>query len=90
MKQKYFADIDKAGKLLASLIKKRRSKTLITNLIVDKKKITDHEGIKEAFVRYFQKFYESKHAKQEEIQQYLDKFVLAPISHSIIEDLTRI
>lgn len=71
MKQKYFAGADKAGRLLASLIKQRRAKAYVDSLVVDKKKVTGHTGIKGAFVNYFNFFYKSKSIQQKEIQDYL-------------------
>lgn len=89
MKQKYFAGADKAGKMLTSLIKKRRLKSCITKLIVDKKNIIDHEGIKEAFAKYFQTFYKSKHVNPKRIQEYLDKLETKPISEEIKAELNK-
>lgn len=70
MKQKYFVGADKAGKILTSLIKKRRAKSYITNLTVDKKKVRDQEEIKEVFVKYLQMFYKSKYINCKRIQEY--------------------
>lgn len=52
-KQKYFEGADKARRMLASLVKKRRSKNLVTGLKVDGRKIEDHKGNQRSFCKLF-------------------------------------
>lgn len=87
-KAKFFCGNGQGDKLLASLLKKRRKKALITSLVIDKM-ITDHKDIKEAFVKYFSSFYKSKHVKQRDIENYLDEFKITSIPDKINEELNK-
>lgn len=88
-KQRYFAGADKAGKLMATLIKREKNKAYVTGLIDEGKKIYDHNGIKEAFVNYFRKFYKSKQIELTKIQEYLNKFKVKTITEEIKVELNK-
>lgn len=51
--------------------------------------IVDHVGIREAFVNYFKNFYKSKRIQQKEIQKYLDRFAVKPVSDQIKDGLSK-
>lgn len=89
VKQKFFAGENKVGRLMALLIKKRRIKTYITNLRIEEKEITDHVGIKEAFVKYFREFYKSKQIDNKRIKDYLNKCEINSISEELKEELIK-
>lgn len=87
--QKYFQGADKAEKLLASLIKKKRAKTFVSNLKIEGKQILSHRGIKEAFVNYFKSFYKTKTVDPKKIEKYLAKFTLNPVLETTKEELNK-
>lgn len=57
--QRYFEGTDKPGKLLAGLIKKRRTNNITTRLVVNKKEVTKHKEIKKTFCEFFEDLYKA-------------------------------
>lgn len=68
---------------MASLIKKKRAKTYITSLIVNKKTTNEHQVIKDAFIKHFSNFYKSKNISQQKIENYLGNFKLKQLSEEV-------
>lgn len=60
LKQSFYEQGDKAGKLLAWQIKQLESSTPITSIRTQEKTLTDPRNINNAFKDYYQKLYDSK------------------------------
>lgn len=73
MKQRYFEQADKPGKLLGWQIKERRKKTIISKLKVDEEITTNQDIIKLKFMKFFKSLYQNPKVRKEDIEGYLQK-----------------
>lgn len=56
---------------------------------MDNKVISDHKGIKDAFVKYYADLYKGKIADLENAKKYLGQFKLANIANKLKQDLNK-
>ena len=70
----FFEKVNKIDKLLATVIKKKREKTEINRIRIEKGKVTTYPaGIERIMKDYYKQLYASKMDKVEEIDKFLEK-----------------
>lgn len=89
MKQRYFEQADRPGKLLAWQIKKRRKKTVISELKINGENILDQEAIKSNFAKYYESLYKNTDVRKEDIEDYLQRIQFPDTSEKLREELNK-
>lgn len=88
LKQTFYEQGDRAGKLLAWQIKRLETKVPITSINNNDQTIVNPKDINEAFRKYYQKLYESENkCSLEDIEVVLNKLNIPEIPHNIKVDL---
>lgn len=89
MKQRYFEQADRLGKLMAWQIKERRKRTIISKLKVNGKIIMEQEEIKLNFVKFYEGLYQKPKVRKEDIESYLQGLYIPEISPKLKEELNK-
>ena len=85
----FFEKINKIGKPLARLIKKKREKNQINKTRNEKGEMTTNTEIKRIIRDYYQQLYANKMDNLEEMDEFLEKYNLPKLNQEEIENLNR-
>ena len=86
----FFEKINKIGKSLARLIKKKREKNQINKIRNESGEITaDNTEIQRIMRDYYQQLYDNKMDNLEEMDEFLEKYNLSKLNQEEIENLNR-
>ena len=86
----FFEKINKIDKPLARLIKKKREKTQINRIRIEKGEVTTDPGEIQRIMRdYYKQLYASKTDNLEEMDKFLQKYNLPRLNQEEIENINR-
>lgn len=90
MKQSYYDQGERAGKLLAWRLKKKIQTSRVINSIVldNRENLVDPKCINDAFVEYYENLYKSQYPdNMDKLDQFLDQLQLPTLSEETKNDL---
>lgn len=84
--QRYFENANKPGRFLASLIKHRQKKKLVTKLVVNNEEVTDPLKIKSAFEVFYASLYKQAKVDKDKMENYLESIGVTKINSEMINN----